>query len=231
VGTVQGGSISPLLANIYLHYVFDLWVRQWRTRQTNGDVIVVRYADDIVVGIQHRAAAERFLADLRDRLATFGLALHPDKTRIVLFGRQAWRGWRAGRGKPGTFDFLGFTHISGMKRSGDYGLQRKTIRKRWHAKLHEVKAELRRRMHEPIPEQGRYLRSVLGGHFRYYGVPTNDRLSAFRYHVGGVWRRSLKRRSQKSKLTWERMKRLIDHWLPPSKICHPWPSERFYVTT
>lgn len=231
VGTVQGGSISPLLANIYLHYVFDLWIRQWRTKQTNGDVIVVRYADDVVVGIQHRAAAERLLTDLRDRFATFGLALHPDKTRIVLFGRQAWKGWRVGRGKPGTFDFLGFTHISGMKRSGDYGLQRKTIRKRWQAKLQEVKTELRRRMHTPIPEQGRYLRSVLVGHFRYYGVPTNDRLSAFRYHVGWLWRRSLQRRSQKHHLTWQRMERYIERWLPAPRICHPWPSERFDVTT
>ncbi|RYG20112.1 group II intron reverse transcriptase/maturase [bacterium] len=231
VGTVQGGSISPLLANIYLHYVFDLWVRQWRTTRTNGDVIVVRFADDIIVGIQHRADAERFLTELRDRFATFGLALHPDKTRIVSFGPRAWWQRRAGRGKPGTFDFLGFTHISGTKRSGDYGLQRKTIRKRWHAKLHEVKTELRRRMHDPIPEQGHYLRSVLGGHFRYYGVPTNrDRLSAFRYHVKRLWWRSLNRRSQRSRTTWERMARL-DRWLPPPRVCHPWPSERIDVTT
>jgi RNA-directed DNA polymerase len=231
IGTVQGGSISPLLGNIYLHYVFDLWVRQWRATQTNGDVIVVRYADDIVVGIQHRAAAERFLTDLRDRFATFGLALHPDKTRIVPFGRRAWHQRRVGRGKPGTFDFLGFTHISGTKRSGEYGLQRKTIRKRWHAKLREVKSELMQRMHDPIPEQGRYLRSVLGGHYRYYGVPTNsDRLSAFRYHVKRLWWRTLNRRSQRSRTTWERMAR-YDRWLPPSRICHPWPTERFDVIT
>jgi RNA-directed DNA polymerase len=230
VGTPQGGSISPLLGNIYLHYVFDLWVRQWRAKHPNGDVIVVRYADDIVVGIQHRAVAERFLTELRDRFATFGLALHPDKTRIVPFGRRAWRQWRVGRGKPGTFDFLGFTHISGTKRSGVYGLQRKTIRKRWQAKLHEVKTELRQRMHAPIPEQGRYLRSVLDGHFRYYGVPTNDRTSAFRFHVIGLWYRSLKRRSQRSRLTWERMSRLT-RWLPNPRIHHPWPSERYDVTT
>lgn len=231
VGTVQGGSISPLLANIYLHYVFDLWIRQWRTTQTNGDVIVVRFADDIVVGIQHRAAAERFLTDLRDRFATFGLALHPDKTRIVPFGSRAWRQWRVGRGRPGTFDFLGFTHISGTTRGGEYGLQRKTIRARWHSKLREVKHELQRRMHEPIPEQGRYLRSVLGGHYRYYGVPTNsDRLSAFRYHIKRLWMRVLKRRSQRSKITWSRMDR-YDRWLPRARICHPWPEERFDVTT
>jgi RNA-directed DNA polymerase len=231
VGTVQGGSISPLLANIYLHYVFDLWIRQWRTTQTNGDVIVVRYADDIIVGFQHRAAAERFLTDLRDRFATFGLALHPDKTRIVPFGPRAWRQWRVGRGKPGTFDFLGFTHISGTTRAGWYGLQRKTIRARWHSKLREVKTELQRRGHEPIPEQGRYLGSVLIGHYRYYGVPTNsDRLSAFRYHIKRLWMRVLKRRSQRSKITWSRMDR-YDRWLPRARICHPWPEERFDVTT
>lgn len=231
VGTVQGGSVSPLLGNIYLHYVFDLWFRQWRTR-ANGDVIAVRFADDIVVGIQHRAVAERFLTDLRDRFATFGLALHPDKTRIVAFGRRAWGQWRVGRGKPGTFDFLGFTHISGVKRSGGYGLQRKTMRTRWHAKLQEVKTELQRRMHDPVPKQGRYLRSVLGGHFRYYGVPTNSHaLSAFRYHVVRIWRRSLQRRSQKSRMPWERIERYAARWLPPARVCHPWPSDRFDVTT
>ena len=232
VGTVQGGSISPLLANIYLHYVFDLWARRWRTTSARGDLIVVRYADDIIVGTSRREDAERFLTELRDRFATFGLALHPDKTRIVPFGRRAWRERRVGRGKPGTFDFLGFTHISGTMRSGGYGLQRKTIRKRWHAKLHEVKTQLRRRMHDSIPEQGRYLRSVLGGHFRYYGVPTNgDRLSAFRHHVTRLWWRSLKRRSQKSRMPWERMKWHVDRWLPPPRICHPWPSQRFDVIT
>jgi group II intron reverse transcriptase/maturase len=231
VGTVQGGSISPLLGNIYLHYAFDLWVQRWRSRREYGDLIVVRYADDIIVGIQHRAEAERFLTELRDRLATFGLELHPDKTRIVPFGRIAWGQWRVGRRKPGTFDFLGFTHISGMKRSGVYGLLRKTIRKRWHAKLQEVKAELQRRMHDPIPEQGRYLRSVLGGHYRYYGVPTNsDRLSTFRYHVVGLWWRTLKRRSQRHRVTWERMER-YERWLPKPKLHHPWPAQRFDVTT
>jgi group II intron reverse transcriptase/maturase len=230
VGTPQGGSISPLLANIYLHYVFDLWVQRWRAKRMGGDVIVVRFADDIIVGIQHRATAERFQTELRDRFATFGLALHPDKTRIVPFGRRAWLQRRVGRGKPGTFDFLGFTHISGTTRSGSYGLQRKTIRMRWHAKLREVKAELRRRMHEPIPEQGRYLRSVLEGHYRYYGVPTNsDRISAFRYHVEQLWWRSLKRRSQRG-LKWDRMKRHLRS-LPPPRICHPWPEVRFDVTT
>jgi hypothetical protein len=194
-------------------------------------LIVVRFADDIIVGVQHREAAERFLAELRDRFAKFGLALHPDKTRIVPFGPRAWSGRRAGRGKPGTFDFLGFTHISGTKRSGRYGLQRKTIRSRWQAKLHEVKTELRRRMHDPVPEQGRYLRSVLDGHFRYYGVPTNsDRLSAFRYHIRQLWQRALSKRSQKGRITNARMER-YDRWLPAPRICHPWPDERFDVTT
>jgi len=230
VGTVQGGSISPLLANIYLHYVFDLWVRQWRTR-INGDVIVVRFADDIVVGLQHGADAERFLTELRDRFAKFGLALHPDKTRVVPFGRGAWRQWRVGRGKPGTFDFLGFTHISGTTRSGSFGLQRRTIRERWHAKLREVKAELQQRMHDPVPEQGRYLKSVLEGHYRYYGVPTNsDRLSAFHYHVKRLWLRSLRRRSQRSRMTWSRIDRHA-RWLPPPRIYHPWPNKRFDVST
>jgi len=231
VGTVQGGSISPLLANIYLHYVFDLWAHRWRTTQTRGDVMVVRFADDTIVGFQHREDAERFLTELRDRFATFGLELHPDKTRIVPFGPRVWAEWRVGRGqKPGTFDFLGFTHHGGRTRAGRYGLRRKTIRKRWQAKLHEVKTELRRRMHEPIPEQGRYLRSVLDGHFRYYGVPGNSsRLAAFRYHVVGLWRRALMRRSQRHRLTWDRMARYAG-WLPPPRIHHPWPDRRFDVT-
>lgn len=230
-GTVQGGSISPLLSNIYLHYVFDLWVRRWRTTRTNGDLIVVRYADDIVVGIQHRADAERFLTELRDRFATFGLALHPDKTRIVAFGRRAWVQWRVGRGKPGTFDFLGFTHIAGTKRDGSYGLRRKTIRSRWQAKLREVKTELRRRWHQPIRAQAAYLRSVMTGHFRYYGVPGNSaRLSGFRFHVVRIWHRTLQRRSQRGRISWKRMSRYAN-LLPPPKICHPWPSQRFDVTT
>jgi group II intron reverse transcriptase/maturase len=231
-GTVQGGSISPLLANIYLHYVFDLWVHRWRSTQTRGDVIVVRFADDTIVGFQHREDAERFLNELRDRFATFGLELNPDKTRIVSFGPRVWRKWRVGRGpKPGTFDFLGFTHLSGMNRSGGYGLRRKTIRKRWHAKLHEVKTELRSRMHDPVPMQAHYLRSVVDGHFRYYGVPGNiDRLAAFRHHVTRLWRRSLARRSQRGRLTWERLNRYAS-WLPLPRIHHPWPSTRFDVTT
>jgi group II intron reverse transcriptase/maturase len=232
VGTVQGGSISPLLANVYLHYVFDLWTDRWRKTQTRGDVIVVRYADDVILGFQHREDAERFLAELRDRFATFGLELHPDKTRIVPFGPRVWSEWRVGRGqKPGTFDFLGFTHISGKRRSGRYGLMRKTIRKRWQAKLREVKTELRRRMHHTIPEHVSYLRSVVGGHIRYYGVPGNyARISAFRHHVLKIWRWTLSRRSQSRLVTWDRMNR-YSRAIPRPRIVHPWPNQRFGVTT
>jgi RNA-directed DNA polymerase len=230
LGTVQGGSISPLLTNIYLHYVFDLWVQRRRTTQMNGDLVVVRYADDIVVGIQHRAAAERFLADLSDRFAKFGLALHPDKTRIVSFGPRAWWQWRVGRGKPGTFDFLGFTHVNGTTRAGRWGLQRRTIRTRWQAKLREVKLELRRRAHHPVPEQARYLRSVLDGHYRYYGVPTNSgRIASFKQCIEVIWWRSLKRRSQRHRLQWSRMRRYTA-WLPLPRIMHPWPEARFDAT-
>jgi RNA-directed DNA polymerase len=181
VGTVQGGSVSPLLANVYLHYVFDLWVQRWRKRQANGDVVVVRFADDFVVGFQHRHEAERFLAELRERLAQFGLALHPEKTRLIEFGRFAAQNRRdQGQGKPPTFNFLGFTHSCAKTRKGKFTVLRQTMRKRWQAKLKEVKAELWRRLHDPIPETGAYLRSVVLGHFRYYGVPMNGAaLSAF----------------------------------------------------
>lgn len=231
-GTVQGGSISPLLANLYLHYVFDLWFRRWVT-QHRGDVIAVRFADDFIVGFQHREDANRFLADLRDRFATFGLELHPDKTRVVPFGPQAWTARRAGRGqKPGTFDFLGFTHISGTSRRGRYVLQRKTMRKRLQAKLREVATELRIRMHDPVPAQGTYLRSVVDGHFRYYGVPGNGaQLGALRYRVIWLWHKSLRRRSQTHRITWERVFRYVNRWIPSVRIHHPWPSERYGVTT
>jgi hypothetical protein len=167
-GTVQGGSISPLLANLYLHYVFDLWVQRWRTTRATGDVIVVRYADDFIVGFKRREDAEQFLIELRERFAKFGRELHPDKTRLIPFGPIIHRNWRAGWGyKTGTFDFLGFTDITASSRHGGCVLLRQTARKRWHAKLREVRTELRRRMHDPIPEQGRYLRLVLMGYFRY----------------------------------------------------------------
>ncbi len=233
VGTVQGGSISPLLANLYLHYVFDLWVQRWRQTQATGDVIVVRFADDFVVGFQYRHEAERFLAELRARFAKFGLALHPDKTRLIEFGPYADRGRRGrGQGKPDTFNFLGFTHICGKKRNGMFTVLRQTIRQRLQAKLQAVKAELRRRMHFPIPEQGAYLRSVVGGHIRYFGVPMNGpAIRLFRQEVGRLWHWVLLRRSQTHCLPWRRMTRYITRWLPPAHICHPYPLVRLGVVT
>jgi group II intron reverse transcriptase/maturase len=233
VGTVQGGSISPLLANIYLHYVFDLWVQQWRKKQAQGDVIAVRYCDDFIVGFQHRHEAERFLADLHERLRRFGLELHPDKTRILEFGRFARENRkRRGEGKPETFDFLGFTHICSQTRKGIFTVLRKTMRKRRQAKLKEVYKELKQRMHDPVPEQGVYLRSVVGGHIRYYGVPMNGpAVSAFRKEVCQLWWKALKRRSHKHRLVWDRMKRLMDRWLPPARVCHPYPLVRLGVIT
>jgi group II intron reverse transcriptase/maturase len=233
VGTVQGGSISPLLANLYLHHVFDLWVQRWRKKQARGDVVVVRFADDFVVGFEHREEAERFLGELRERFAKFGLALHPDKTRLIAFGRKAANDWRhRGGPKPGTFNFLGFTHSCGKTRKGWFTVLRQTMRQRMQAKLVALKAELRRRMHLPIPEQGAYLRSVVAGHVRYFGVPNNGAsIGLFRKAAGWLWWRVLKRRSQKHRLPRTRMQRYIDRWLPPARICHPWPFQRLAVAT
>jgi group II intron reverse transcriptase/maturase len=225
VGTVQGGSISPLLANIYLHYVFDLWVHRWRRTQAQGDVIVVRFADDAVVGFEHRQEAERFLQELRERFERFGLQLHPDKTRLIEFGRYAiGTRSRRGEGKPETFNFLGFTHSCAKTRKGGFTVLRQTMRKRWQAKLREVNVVLRQRMHLPIPEQGAYLRVVVLGHNRYYGVPMNGpALSAFRWGIGRVWWRVLNRRSQGRHISWTRMRRFIIRWTPSPRICHPYP--------
>jgi group II intron reverse transcriptase/maturase len=234
VGTVQGGSISPLLANIYLHYVFDLWVQRWRQKQARGDVVVVRFADDFVVGFQHRVEAERFLTELRERFARFGLELHPEKTRLIEFGRFARkdRQDRGDGGAPGTFNFLGFTHSCGKTRKGGFTVLRQTMRKRWQAKLREVKAELKHRLHDPIPQVGAYLRSVVQGHVRYYGVPMNGpAIGAFRQAVGRLWWRVLRRRSQGNHLPWRRMRPVIAQWLPHAHICHPYPLERLGVTT
>jgi group II intron reverse transcriptase/maturase len=233
VGTVQGGSISPLLANVYLHYVFDLWIQRWRQKQARGDIVIVRFADDFVVGFQHRHEAERFLAELRERFARFGLELHPDKTRLIRFGRFADQNRRErGEGKPETFNFLGFTHSCGKTRKGGFTVLRQTMRKRWQAKLREVKAELKRRLHEPIQALGAYLRSVLNGHVRYFGVPMNGpAICAFRLALGRVWWLVLRRRSQGNHLPWRRMKRHIDRWLPPARICHPYPLVRLGVIT
>jgi group II intron reverse transcriptase/maturase len=232
-GTPQGGSISPLLANIYLHYVFDLWAHRWRQKHGHGDTIIVRYADDFIVGFEHKADAEQFMMDLRARCRTFHLELHPEKTHLIEFGPLAASNRkRRGEGKPATFDFLGFTHICGKKRNGRFTVLRQTIRKRLQAKLKQVKTELRQRLHDSVPEVGKWLRAVVGGHIRYYGVPSNSRaLHRFRFAVGWLWCRSLRRRSQKTSLTWERMRRLIARWLPPAHICHPYPLRRLGVIT
>ena len=231
MGTPQGAAISPLLANIYLHYVFDLWVRQWRGREAKGKVIVVRYADDIVAGFELESDARRLLDAMRERFEQFGLELHGKKTRLMEFGRfAADRRKRRGQGKPETFTFLGFTFICGKSRSGSYQLQRKTRTDRMRDKLSEIKTQMRKRMHASIPEQGKWLRSVVTGFFAYHAVPTNQRaLSAFRYHVVELWRKSLRRRSQKTNLTWERMTQLVNDWLPTPRILHPWPEQRFAV--
>jgi len=233
-GTPQGGSASPLLANVYLHYVFDLWAQAWRRKQADGDMIIVRFADDIVVGFQTKADAVRFWAELIERMRKFSLELHPEKTRLLEFGPFAAENRKKrGEGKPETFNFLGFTHICGQKRgNGRFTVLRQTIRKRLQAKLSEVKAELKRRMHDPIPEVGQWLRSVVGGHIRYYGVPTNrTALYTFRFQVGWLWHRTLLRRSQKARVLWDRMRRLIDRWLPPPRTCHPYPLRRLGVIT
>src|SRR5437667_2415770 len=233
-GTPQGGSASPLLANVYLHYVFDLWAHAWRQKHAGGDVIIVRFADDIVVGFQTKSDAVRFWAELIERMRKFGLELHPEKTRLLEFGPfAAGNRKKRGDGKPETFNFLGFTHICGQKRgNGRFTVLRQTIRKRLQAKLSEVKAELKRRMHDPIPEVGQWLRSVVGGHIRYYGVPTNRAaLYTFRFQVGRLWHRTLLRRSQNARVLWDRMRRLIARWLPPARTCHPYPLRRMGVIT
>lgn len=232
-GTPQGGSISPLLANVYLHYVFDLWADAWRRRHSHGDVILVRFADDFVAGFEHRADAERFLADLRERFLKFHLELHADKTRLIEFGRFAAENRaRRGQGKPETFAFLGFTHICGKTRKGKFQVLRQTMRKRMQAKLTALKAELRRRLHSPIPHVGGWLRTVLLGHYRYYGVPGNGpALSTFSHQVARLWFRTLRRRSQRTRVTWARLARLARIWLPSPKIHHPYPQQRLCVIT
>ncbi len=230
-GTGQGAVISPLLANIYLHYVLDLWAERWRRREATGDMIIVRYADDFIVGFQHEADARRFLDMMRERLQEFALSLHPEKTRLIEFGRLAAENRkRRGLGKPETFTFLGFIFICSKTRQGKFQIKRKTRRDRMRAKLQAIKQELRRRMHQPIPEQGKWLKQVVTGYFNYHAVPTNGpTLTAFLFHVNNLWRRTLRRRSQKDWTTWERAARLANDWLPKPRILHPWPDVRFAV--
>jgi len=231
-GTPQGGSISPLLANIYLHYAFDLWADQWRKTQARGNVVIVRYADDFVVGFQHRADGERFLVDLRERFRRFNLELHPDKTRLIEFGRYASeRRARRGLGKPGTFNFLGFTHSCAKTLlNRKFIMLRRPMKTRMRAKLKAIYQELRRRLHDPVVAVGAWLKSVVSGWYRYYAVPlVYSDLSSFRQQVRWLWRQVLRRRSQKSRTTWARMDRLAAQWLPTPRILHPYPWERVHV--
>jgi len=230
VGTPQGAVVSPLLANVYLHYAFDLWVDAWRKTVAHGDVIVVRYADDLVVGFQHRAEAERFLTEFRDRLAKFGLELHAEKTRLIQFGRfAALNRKERGQGKPETFTFLGFTHFCGTRRSdGSFIVWRKTAKKRMVAKLQALKAELRRRMHEPLARVGEWVQTVLTGYYQYHAIPGNlAQLSLFRHRLRRLWRTVLRRRSQRGWVNWHRLGPLLDRWTPSPRVLHPYPEQRF----
>jgi RNA-directed DNA polymerase len=231
-GTGQGSVISPLLANVYMFYAFDLWAERWRRREATGDVIIVRYADDFIVGFEHEADARRFLEEMRERLGKFALTLHPEKTRLIEFGRHAADSRkRRGLAKPETFNFLGFIFICGKSRRGGFLVKRKSRRDRMRAKLQAIKQELRQRMHQPIPQQGKWLKQVVAGYFRYHAVPTNSHaLVQFRDGVATRWRRLLSRRSQKGGQPWTGFAMLADHWLPRPRILHPWPNQRFAVT-
>src|ERR1700688_2889261 len=230
-GTGQGSVISPLLANLYLHYVFDLWAERWRRREAAGNMIIVRYADDLIVGFEHETDARRFWDDMRKRFEEFSLSLNPDKTRLIEFGRfAAERRAHRGLGKPETFNFLGFTFICERNSRGQFLVKRTTRRDRMQATLRRIKEELRRRMHEPIPEQGAWLKQVVRGFFAYHAVPTNGAaLRAFYYYVKRIWLRTLRRRSQKDRFSWQRMHGLAADWLPQPRILHPYPDKRFAV--
>lgn len=231
-GSVQGASVSPLLANVYLHYVFDLWADWWRHHHARGDVIIVRFADDVTVGFEYRDDAVRFWADLADRFGEFGLGLHPEKTRLIEFGRYAAANRaRRGLGRPETFDFLGFTHICERSKSGRFWVRRVTVKKRLRAKLASLNVEIKRRMHLPIPVQGAWLAAVVRGHQVYYAVPGNGHaIGTFRFQVIGHWRKALGRRSQRGRITWARMRRIADRWIPPPRVLHPFPATRFAAT-
>ena len=231
-GSPQGATVSPLLANIYLHYAFDLWAEQWRRRCARGDVVIVRYADDLALGFEHEADARRFQLDLHQRLAKFGLELHPDKTRLIEFGRWAVQNRRRrGQGKPETFDFLGLTHMCGRTKDGRFQVVRRTSKKRMVTKLKEVRRALVKARHTPVPAQGAWLRRVLQGYFAYHAVRTNlRRLRSFRTQVIRAWMHALRRRSQRHRMSWVRMGTLVKRWLPPVRALHPWPETRFAAT-
>jgi len=233
-GVPQGASASPALANVYLHYAYDLWVQWWRKRRARGEVTVVRFADDTIVGFQYESDAEQFLKELKERFLKFGLELHPDKTRLIQFGRYAiLNREERGKGRPESFSFLGFTHSCATTQDGKFTVLRRTIKKRLRAKVAEVKTELRRRMHAPIQTTGQWLTTVLTGHYRYYGVPANARpMNQFRYQIVRAWRHVLRRRSQRQRaINWTRMRRLADRWLPIPQIYHPHPLGRIGVIT
>jgi RNA-directed DNA polymerase len=232
VGTPQGAVISPLLANVYLHYVFDLWAKDWRKRKAGGDMIMVRYADDLVVGFQHQAEAEQFLEAFRERLAKFGLELHPEKTRLIEFGRFARANRKQrGAGKVETFTFLGFTHYCGSNSKGYFVVGRRTVAKRLRAKLQEIKQELRRRMHEQVQVTGKWLKGVVEGYYRYHAVPGNlGVLGRFRERLCRLWRHVLRRRSQRRRPGWDRLRPIFERWIPRPRVLHPYPSERFDAT-
>lgn len=231
-GTSQGSAASPLLANVFLHYVYDLWVHQWRKQKARGEVTVIRFADDTVVGFQYESDAKQFHEELKERLQKFGLELHPEKTRLIEFGRYASENRKKrNEGKPDTFTFLGFTHICGKtKKNGRFTIWRHTIKRRMQKKLKEVKDELKERRHDSIQATGQWLKAVVTGHYRYYGVPGNyEAMNDFRHLIGQRWKQSLKRRSQKGNITWEKMGKLIDRWIPQPQICHKYPAERIGV--
>jgi RNA-directed DNA polymerase len=228
--TFVGGVISPLLANVFLHYVLDLWINNWRKRQAKGEVIIVRYADDFVIGFREESDARRCLADLKERFSKFGLELHPEKTRLIEFGRYAEeRRAKRGAGPPETFDFLGFTHISGKTRRGDYTIHRRTSRKKFQAKLKDLKIKLARMRHADVAIVGKWLESVIRGWYRYYAVPGNyRRLQQFRDAIQVMWLRVLRRRSQRGRrFSWAKFAQICKPWLPSPKILHPYPNVRF----
>jgi len=232
-GTPQGGSLSPVAANISRHYVLDRWADRWRRQYARGEVIIVRYCDDFIVGFEHRDDAERFWRELQERFRKFNVELHPEQTRLIEFGRfAAERRKRRGQGKPGTCDFLGVTHMCSKTRQGKCTVRRKTIAKRLRQKLQEVKETLRMRMHWPISRQGAWLKSVLLGYYRYYGVPRNGSLlTVFHETVMRYWCRTLRRRSQRHRLTWQRIYALAEEWLPKPHLLHPYPAQRLRVMT